>query len=104
MAINTKYKCNCPDFARVREALPYGQTEYQQLDHDWSSSNAGVKSGFPCKHIWNLMILKGEVSEDMIPSDYPINSDAMLLDSYRQGWTGGQDERRYFAPLKPKRV
>ena len=66
------YTCTCPDFSRTQEHL-IGDGQGRTV-RDWRGSGAGalgVGKGW-CKHIWATALLRGEVTEDDIPTDIPI--------------------------------
>lgn len=62
------YACTCPDFTKTRAALIDSSYSSEQIDADWTASNAG--SDGDCKHILAVKILRGEAGS--APTDVPL--------------------------------
>jgi hypothetical protein len=62
------YSCTCPDFTKSRSALVDSSYSSEQVDADWTTSNAGADGD--CKHIWATKLIRGEV--ESVPTDVPL--------------------------------
>lgn len=66
------YSCNCPDFTKRASKNPNAQSLSEQIDRNWSNSDAGVDPGQFCKHIWAAILAEGKLNEVAIPTDLPM--------------------------------
>ncbi|MGL5922136.1 hypothetical protein [Chroococcidiopsis sp.] len=66
------YSCNCPDFTKRASKNPNAQSLSEQVDRNWSNSDAGVDPGKFCKHIWAAILAEGKLDEFPIPIDVAI--------------------------------
>lgn len=62
------YACTCPDFTKSRAALVDSSYSSEQVDTDWTTSNAGADGD--CKHIWATKLIRGEAGN--APTDVPL--------------------------------
>lgn len=90
MAKRFKLQCNCPDFTKKQSMLINSDYESEWAQRDWSDSNAGVKEGQYCKHIYSVLIARGELED--VPKDIPYSSaeelEPLIKEKYQQGYLG----------------
>lgn len=103
--------CDCPDFQKSATFIVNTQAFTKSYTRSWKDSNAGVNPGQYCKHCWNTLLVRGEITKDMIPSDVPIpifkgGEDEEGLrnkELYQPGYRGHSFENKGgFAPKKFK--
>lgn len=90
MAKKFKYSCTCPDYTQRQSQLFNSNYESQWANRDWSDTNAVLKQGGFCKHIYSVLIARGELQD--VPKDIPYSSaeesESPSKIRYQQGYTG----------------
>jgi hypothetical protein len=60
-------ECDCPDFAKKQRAIVTSKFQSEQIDRDWSATDAGSQT---CKHIIATKLYRGEAVP--VPNDPPL--------------------------------
>lgn len=64
-----RYQCSCPDYQKRAAKNPNSPYFNEQINRDWSNSNAGLEPGQYCKHIWATILAEGMLKEVGVPND-----------------------------------
>lgn len=85
-----RYLCDCPDYTQRQSQLFNSNYESQWADRDWSDTDAVLKEGGICKHIYSVLIARGELQD--VPRDMPYSSaeelEPLIKEKYQQGYAG----------------
>lgn len=62
-----QFRCSCPDFTKKAPKNPNSPYLNEEIDRNWSLSQAGAKGW--CKHIWASALAEGLLDQVELPND-----------------------------------